>query len=87
MREVETVRQQLVNDKHYYTGDNGQGFIIKDSETGAVVETAPTYEQAEWTVAKFKESTGRAFEIVSAGDQDAKGHADGSPFKFVPVRD
>jgi len=85
MREVETVRQQLVKDEHYFTGANGQGFLIKDAETGEVVETAPTCEQAQWTVNKFAEKTGKAYEIVSAGDQDAKGHADGSPFKFVPV--
>lgn len=87
MREVEIVRQQLVSDKHYYTGDNGQGFIIKDSETGAVVETAPTYEQAQWTVDSFAAKTGRTYEIVSAGDQDAKSHTDGSPFKFVPINE
>jgi len=85
MREVETVRQQLVKDEHYFTGANGVGFLIKDAETGEVVETAPTCEQAQWTVNKFAEKTGKAYEIVSAGDQDAKGHADGSPFKFVPV--
>ena len=87
MREVETVRQQYVNDKHYYTGEFGQGFIIKDHETEAVVETAPTLEQAEWTVKRFTEKTGKAYDIVDAGDQDAKGHADGSPFKFVPIKE
>ena len=61
------------------------GCFVKDAQTGEVVETAPTSEQAQWTVNKFAEKTGKAYEIVSAGDQDAKGHADGSPFKFVPV--
>lgn len=87
MREVETVRQQYVNDEHYYTGENGQGFIIQDHETGAVVETAPTMEQAKWTVERFAAKTGKEYDIISAGDQDAKGHVDGSPFKFVPIKE
>ena len=85
MREVETVRQQYVNDPHYFTGDYGQGFLIKD-QTGAVVETAPTPEQAQGTIERLsKRWPEKTFEVVSAGNQDAKGHADGSPFKFVPV--
>lgn len=87
MREPDIARQQYEKDQHYYTGENGQGFIIKDHETGAVVETAPTYEQASWTVEKFSARTGKTYDIVSAGDQDAKGHVDGSPFKFVPIKD
>ena len=88
MREVENVRQQYVKDEHYYTGDYGQGFLIKDAATGEVVETAPTPEQAAGTIERLsKKWPGTSYEVVSAGNQDAKGHVDGSPFKFVPINE
>ena len=84
---IETpVRQQYKDDKAYFTGQYGMGYLIINAKTGEAVATAPTLEQAEQNLAKAQAKHPEiAYRIEDAGKSDSAYHKEDSPFRFKPL--